>query len=144
VRTGELSRAIPFDGPAFGEGFVTVRIKGPTGRMIDESMLVELVKLVTGNDWPPTWTVAPVTNPEPVMEMDEGFPAITLDGVREDKTGTRFWSKSWNTFEIPAEGDGFWTVIPTLPAGPVKSEAKMDADNCVELTNWVTLLMLFQ
>jgi hypothetical protein len=66
-----------------------------------------------------------------------------LDGVIEEMIGAGFWSTSGETLEMPADGDGFSTVIGTWPAGPVISDARMEAVSCVELTNCVTRLRLF-
>ena len=139
-----LLKGTPLDGPTVGGGFVTVRVREPTGsESTPAKMLVELVKFV-GNDRPPSCTVAPVTNPEPVTFTNWGSPAKELVGVIEETIGAGFSTVNEAMFEIPADGDGFATVTPTVPAAPVRSDTKMEAVNCVELTNWVTRLTLFQ
>jgi hypothetical protein len=99
-------REIPLEAPTVGEGFDAVRLTEPTGTETVEFIIVESMKFV-GNDWPPTCTVPPGTNPVPAMVIKVGFPASMLDGVTEDMMGDGFRSVSAKTLETPAEGEGF-------------------------------------
>jgi hypothetical protein len=128
--------------PTVGVGFETVRVTSPTGRVISASKLVEF-RTVARTVWPATCTAAPVRNPEPLIATGVSFPAKMLEGVIEVRTGAGFWIVIGITFEIPADGDGFWTVIPTAPAA-ARSDARIEAVNCVELTNCVTRLTPFR
>ena len=44
-------------------------------------------------------------------------------------------SANVETFEVPADGEGFCTVISMSPAAVATSDARMEAVNSVELTN---------
>jgi hypothetical protein len=95
------------EAPTVGEGFNTVSVELPTGTSINEVILDEFAKSVTGNDWPATCTVAPCKNPEPVIVTKVWFPAKRLEGVTEETMGGGFWSVRGKTFETPADGEGF-------------------------------------
>jgi hypothetical protein len=100
-------RGIPLEAPTVGNGFEIARVTEPTGSTTDETMVVESMKLVSANDWPPTCTVPPGIKPEPVIVIEVGFPARKLDGVTEATMGDGFCIGRGKILETPAEGEGF-------------------------------------
>ena len=88
--------------------------------------------------------MAPGRKPEPFTVIHKLGPAGALAGVRDESTGGGLSRANFSTLEIPAEGDGFCTVTEAYPAATPVSEARIEAVNCVELTNCVTRATLFQ
>jgi hypothetical protein len=133
-----------FEGPAEGAGFVTLRSARPTDALICTDRLVELAKVV-GKLRFPSCTVAPETKPVPEMATEIGGPAMAVFGETEVIWGTGFSRIKETGLEMPGEGTGFSTVIEALFGdGSAMSEARIDAVNCVVLTNCVTRAILFQ
>src|SRR5207302_10256106 len=70
------------------------------------------------------------------VSVNPGLPAETLEGEMLESEGTGLLTVRVTTEEVPPPGAGLETVMDRL-APTVKSDAGIDAVNCVALTNVV-------
>src|SRR5579864_8502249 len=129
--------------PPPGGGFVTVTLAVPPVAMSAAGMVATIWVFVTDEGviagLPPKFTVAPLTNPEPLMVSVKPVPpAVALVGESDVTVTLGLLIVNWMFPEVPPPGAGFVTATFTVPAVAI-SAAAIAAVTWVALTNVVVL-----